>query len=81
MITVPNVPAPADTWYRTSQHLLHSLTNTMYQALAINAVCGLTLVSVLGLGMIDAVLYAPRVVEFSFAARGRRGGLTGSMTS
>ena len=57
------------------------LKNTMDQALAIQTVCGLTLVSVLGLGMIDAVLYAPRVVEFSFAARGRRGGLTGSITS
>ena len=52
----------------------------MNQALAVNTVCGITLVSVLGLGMIDAVLYA-RVVEFPFAARGRRGVLTGFMTS
>ena len=53
----------------------------MNQALAVKTVCGITLVSVLGLGMIDAVLYAPRVVEFPFAARGRRGVLTGFMTS
>ena len=53
----------------------------MKQAFAIRTVWRLTLGPVFGFCGIDTAEYAPRSFDFCFAARGRRGGESGSMIS